>query len=102
MAERGGYRGEPPQRPPQERKELEQAPYYQAVRYMGQTAEARAGHAYAATQELLFNDEENDLSVFRLQIRQLWHVAVVGDQPDEELEQQLQEMLSGGEPTTLS
>jgi hypothetical protein len=93
MPERGGFRGE--------HKEQNQPPYYQAVRYLGQTAEALAGQAYASTQELLFNDMENDLSVFRLQVKQIWHVAVVGEAPTEELGQQLEEMLSGGEPTTL-
>jgi hypothetical protein len=98
MVEHVGFQGEPPQ----EHKEQEQPPYYQAARYIGQAAEARAGHAYAATQDLLFNDKENDLSAFRLQIRQMWHVAVVGNPPAEELEQQIEEMLSGGEPATLS
>ena len=42
-----------------------------------------------------------DLSTFRVQINRVWHVAVLGETPPEDLDQRLSAILSAGEPTTL-
>lgn len=42
------------------------------------------------------------LSVFRLQLNEVWHLAVLGEIPDEALYERLGGILSTGEPTLLS
>lgn len=81
------------------RKEHEPLPYYQAARFAG---EQPAGQAYFAAQEALYDEPDCDLSVYRLQIDRISHVVVLGDPPPQELEQELQTILSTGEPASLS
>lgn len=77
--------------------EQEQAPYYQAARFR---AERPAGRAYFRAQEAIFQ-AECELSTYRLQLNRIWHVAVVGEPPPEDLDELLRGILAAGEPATL-
>lgn len=79
-------------------KEQEPRPYYLAARFPG---ERLAGRAYFQAQELIFNTPDSDLSVFRIQLNQIYHVAVLGIPPPQELEQKLRSILSTGDSTSL-
>ncbi|SRR6266540_473877 len=72
--------------------------YCRAARFAG---EEPAGRAYFQAQEVIFNDEMSELSVYRLLLRQVWHVAILGEQPREDLEQRLETILSRGQPASL-
>jgi len=78
--------------------EQEPVPYYQAARFPD---EQQAGRAYSQAQAAIFANPDNALSAYRLQLNQVWHVAVLGEPPPAELEQKLQDILASGEPTTL-
>ena len=79
-------------------KEQELLPAYaQAARYAD---EQEAGEAYDHAQEAIYGTH-HELSAYRLQLEQIWHVAVVGDRPPEDFDQLIQAILSTGEPTTL-
>jgi hypothetical protein len=80
------------------RAEQEPIPYLRAARFPG---ERPAGRAYTEAQELVFRDPGCELSVYRLQLERVWHVAVLGEQPREDLERHLQTILSRGETTSL-
>lgn len=87
-----------PNQPPEGKPEQEKAPYYKAARFRG---EQPAGRAYFQAQDAIFNDPDCDLSAYRFQIRSIYHVAVLGEPPPEDLEQKLQTILSTGEPVSL-
>lgn len=78
-------------------EEREPTPYYQASRFSGERA---AGKAYAKAQHTIFT-RDCDLSAYRFHIKEIWHVAILGERPDEAVEQKLQKILSAGEPVTL-
>ena len=78
--------------------EQEPIPYYKAARFK---AEQIAGEAYFQAQAAIFDTPECDLSVYRFHIKRIYHLAVLGDHPSEDLEQKLQEILSTGEPVSL-
>ncbi len=78
-------------------EEQEQTPYYLAARYAG---ERQAGRAYFEGQETILR-ADCDLSVFRFQLNRIWHVAVLGEKPPEDLEGKLKTILSRGAPTPL-
>lgn len=77
-------------------KEREQ-PYYQVARFF---QEGSARRAYFAAQETIFA-AECELSSYRFLLQDRWHVAVVGEQPEEDLEHQLQRALRAGTPVSL-
>jgi hypothetical protein len=79
-------------------REQTQPPYYQAARFAG---DADAGQAYLRAQEAIFRDPHNDLSAYRLQLNQIWHVAVLGEQPPSVLDRRLKRILAAGEPVRL-
>lgn len=79
------------------RAEPEPHPYCQAARFAG---ERPAGRAYFQAQEAIFQ-AECDLSAYRLQLNRLWHVAVVGEPPPEDLDEQLRGILAAGEEVSL-
>ena len=81
-----------------ERVERASTPYYQAARFTG---EKPAGRAYRQAREAIFTAPDCDLSAYRFHLSRVWHVAVVGEQPPEDLEHQLQKILSRGELTSL-
>lgn len=78
--------------------EQEPIPYYQAARFAG---EQPAGQAYFQAHEAIYSTPESDLSVYRLQLNQIWHVAIIGDLPPEDLREKLQTILAAGEPAHL-
>jgi hypothetical protein len=63
--------------------------------------EASAGAAYLAAQAALYTAPEADVSVFRLQLNRVWHVAALGEQPPANLADQLTAILAAGEPVSL-
>jgi len=71
--------------------------YCRAVRY---GEEPPSAQAYTQAQNLIFN-VTHELSSYRFQLDQVWHVAVLGDRPPQEFDQQIQSILADGEPTTL-
>jgi hypothetical protein len=72
-------------------------PYIRAARFRSERA---AGHVYFQAQELLFR-EPCDLSAYRLQLSQIWHVAVVGEAPPEDLHRRIERILSRGQSVEL-
>src|SRR5688500_15910667 len=88
----------PPDPEHQPAPEPEPGPYERASRFTG---EQPAGAAYFAAQQAIFDGPPNDLSAYRLQLNRVYHVAVLGQTPPEELDQQLTAILSAGEPTEL-
>ena len=92
-------RGGPPDQPePHPAPEAEPRPYYRASRFAG---EQPAGVAYFAAQRAIYEGPPNDLSAYRFQLNQVYHVAVLGQTPPEELDQGLTEILARGDPTEL-
>ncbi len=76
----------------------EPPPYYRAARFTG---EKPARRAYNRAQETIFQAPDCELSAYRFHLNRIWHVAVVGDQPPDDLDRQLREILSRGEPAFL-
>lgn len=73
--------------------EQESKSYYRAARFTGERLE---GKAYLQIQGLNFGIE-GDISAYRFKIKDVFHVAVVGDVPDEDLDSKLQMALAPGE-----
>lgn len=89
---------ENPRRGREPRKETKTLPdYCRAVRY---SEEPPSAQAYFQAQNMLAG-VTYELSTYRFQLDQGWHVAVLGDMPPEEFDQQIQSILAAGEPTTL-
>jgi hypothetical protein len=82
---------------PELHQESPAEPYLRAAQFRSERA---AGHVYFQAQELLFRTP-CDLSAFRLQYSQLWHVAVVGEAPPEDLDRRIERVLSRGQPAEL-
>src|SRR2546429_9461142 len=61
--------------------------YLKVARFAGEKA---AGRAYRQAEELLYRSPDTELSAYRFHLNRVWHVAVLGDQPPEELDRQLQ------------
>ncbi len=81
------------------KKEQEGIPYYLASRFNG---ERPSGQAYFSAQKLIFNSPESELSVYRFQLDRIYHVAVLGDRPeDQSLEDKVKAILSHGESVPL-
>jgi hypothetical protein len=82
----------PPRRPSPES-------YLRVARFAG---ERPAGEAYFAVQRVIYEAPKPlDLSVFRLQLNQLWHVAALGMVPPARILQAIEQILDTGESTTL-
>lgn len=80
--------------------EQQPTPYYRAATFAG---EEPAGTAYAQLQNLIFTNPDCELSVYRFHIARVWHVAVVGDRPDDEmLGQELETALASGTLVSLA
>ncbi len=71
--------------------------YVRAARF---NHERDAGRAYDRSQDLVFR-APCDLSAYRLQVSQVWHVAIVGETPPEDLNRRIERILSRGEPAAL-
>jgi hypothetical protein len=79
--------------------EGEPPPYLRAARFAG---ERPAGQAYFSVQRVIYEaPERTDLSVFRLQLDQLWHVAALGITPPATVLHAIEDILASGEPVTL-
>src|SRR5687768_13525349 len=77
----------------------EPAPYRRAARFAG---ERPAGEAYFGIQRVLYDaTEPTDLSVYRLQLNRLWHVAALGVLPPTVVLTAVEEILATGEPADL-
>lgn len=77
----------------------EPAPYVRAARFTG---ERPARTAYFAAQQVIYEAQPPvDLSVYRLQLDQLWHVAALGLVPPAPVLQAIEAILTTGEPATL-
>ncbi len=88
-----------PERPTGTEAEHEPQPYSQAARF---TSERFAGRTYRQAQAAIYNAREDvDLSAYRFHLNTIWHVAVLGVQPPEEVAQQISTILAAGEPTAL-
>ena len=88
--------GGPPEQP--QRPETEPVPYHRTARFAD---EPSAGTAYGAAQRALFEGPPNDLSAYRFQLNRIEHVAVLGQPPPAELDQQLTAILAAGESADL-
>ncbi len=88
--------GGPPEQP--QRPEAEPVPYHRTARFAD---EQTAGTAYGAAKRALFEGPPNDLSAYRFQLNRIYHVAVLGQVPPAELDQQLTAILAAGEATEL-
>ena len=80
------------------RPETEPVPYHRTARFAD---EQHAGTAYGAAQRAIFDGPANDLSAYRFQLNTVNHVTVLGAPPPADLDAQLAEILSTGEPATL-
>jgi hypothetical protein len=79
--------------------EQEPTPYRTAARFAG---ERPAGEAYFAVQQVLYEaPQPTDLSVYRLQLNRLWHVAALGLVPPAPVLQAIEAILATGEPADL-
>ena len=88
-----------PERPGGVSPEGAQPSYHHAARFSG---ERPARQAYNKAQGAIYGYEPDcDLSAYRLRINQVWHVAVVGTPPPDDLDEQLRAILSGAEALTL-
>ncbi len=86
----------PDEEPP---REAEPSPYYRAARF---AAEPSARRTYFAVQDAIFQHPTDlDLSAYRFQLNRISHVAVLGQPPPDEVDQQLQALLAAGEATEL-
>ena len=81
-----------------QRTEQETLAYYRVARFPG---EEEAGRYYHATLRL-FRDPDVDLSAYRLQLNQIWHVAVIGStSPPADIAKKVEGILDQGELATL-
>jgi hypothetical protein len=79
--------------------EREPDEYLRVFRFSG---ESLAGAAYVEAQDAIYGSfDENDLSVYRFRLNEVWHVAVYGLPPPEELRQQLESILARGKVASL-
>ncbi len=83
--------------PPSEESQDHPA-YLKVARFSG---EKQAGRAYRKAQDLLFATPDCELSSYRFHLDRIWHVAVLGDPPPEDLDRQLRTILSKGVPASL-
>ncbi len=95
--ERGGPGPDHPHHePPPTAAERAPEPYRRAARFAG---ERPAGRAYFAAQRIIYEAAEPlDLSVFRLQLNRLWHVATLGIVPPATVLSAIEDILAAGEP----
>jgi hypothetical protein len=79
--------------------ESDPRPYQRASRFAG---ERPAGQAYAAAQQVIYEaPEPTEVSVYRLQLNRVWHVAALGLVPPASVLQALEAILDTGEPAEL-
>ncbi len=79
------------------KQEQEPTVVCRAARFNG---ERPAGKAYSQAQKAIYR-ADCDVSVYRMQIDRVWHVAALGISIPEDLDHRLQAILVSGEPATL-
>ncbi len=95
-AEGGPKTGGPEEQP---RHDQQPTPYQRAARFAG---EQPAGQAYFAAQRVIYEAPQPiDVSVFRLQLNRLWHIAALGVVPPAPVLQAIEDILATGEPAEL-
>ena len=72
--------------------------YLQIVRF---PTEQSAGRAYFQAQDAIFHSPHSDLSVYRLQLHEIYHVTILGDPPPRRLDRTLRSILIAGQPAEL-
>ena len=72
-------------------------PYCRAARF---DRERDGLRAYTTAQELIFQTP-CDLSAYRLQLSRIWHVAVVGEAPPEDIDRRIERILARGQVAEL-
>src|SRR5215211_1747445 len=88
--------GNPEEHPP---PESQPQPYQRAARFAG---EQPAGAAYFAIERVLYEaPQPTDLSVYRLQLNRLWHVAALGLLPPAPVLQAIEQALAAGKSADL-
>lgn len=95
MTEHGPEAGGPPERPSHEH---ELPPYVRTAHFRD---EHTAGRVYFQVQDALLTGPPNDLSAYRLRLRQVWHVAVLGAPPPRGLARRIDRLLASGDTTPL-
>lgn len=80
-----------------ERREAQSKSYAVAARF---ESELDAGRVYESVQESIF-DAKCDLSVYRLQLDSVWHVAALGERPPSDVDREIRDQLAKGESTRL-
>src|SRR5438132_1492850 len=78
--------------------EQQPVPYYKAARF---ASERPAARTYERLQETLYQTSQTDLSVYRLFLDRVSHVAVLGQPPPEALDRRITRVLSRGEAVSL-
>ena len=76
----------------------EEVPFSLAGRFKNKRA---AGAVYDAVQELIYNDVTCDLSAFRIRLKGIWHVILIGEKPSESLYLAIEAQLSNGTLVTI-
>jgi hypothetical protein len=71
--------------------------YCRAARFPDQPS---SESPYLQLQDLVF-ESDSDLSVFRFQLDNIWHIAVLGDHPGEDIDRRLEQLVSLGQATEL-
>jgi len=90
--------------PPPKPKEHAPEPYALTARYADDRSSEQP---YYETQQLIFENQQLDLSAFRLQLRRLdapdvdWFVAIVGTRPASDVDSHFRRILSTGELVNL-
>jgi len=90
-----------PEQDPHDRDHLpasEPTTYQRASRFAG---ERPADRAYAVAQQVIYEAPDCDLSVYRLQLNQLWYVAALGRVPPASVLQAIEQIFDRGEPAEL-
>ena len=87
--------GGPPEQP--RRPEPEPVLYHRTARFAD---DQLAGRVYRAVQDAIFG-QPCDLSAYRFLLDRVPHVAVLGELPPAELDEQLQALLGEGDPAIL-
>lgn len=76
-----------------ERHESQSNSYAVTARFENQLD---AGQVYRSVQESIF-DAKCDLSVYRLQLDSVWHVAALGEPPPSDVDREIRDQLAKGE-----
>lgn len=92
--------GESPDRPSeyQTTPQPSLVPFLIAAQFRSEPTSERA---YFEAQNTIKRHQVNDLSVYRFQLRSVFHVAILGEIPPQPLEQRLRRILAAGDPAAL-